>query len=274
MKQKAIVRLLKSSTKVLSRRRVYHLADSLAGLILRRKTERLAADVRELFPDEPESWIQDAVRRQRQHRAWVAVDKYMVTQMSSDEIMALHDPADVDAMRRVADDALAGGKGAILYTMHYGRPMFSPFVFTHLGYPYVGMYAGTGNTGLIKGQADTAATRGAELLEAGDLTSGVQAMRALKENKLLFVFIDGKVTTRPAMVEFFGRRVPLSVGFAQLALRSGAALGCGVTRSADGPLKVRVRVERVRGSGTASTVYSARPGDWNGETATRSEPTP
>jgi lauroyl/myristoyl acyltransferase len=148
-------------------------------------------------------------------------------------------------MRRLADDVLAEGKGGIIYTMHYGRPMFSPFVFTQLGYPYVGLFAGTSNTGLIKGQTDTASERGAELFEAGDLTSGVQLMRALKDNKLLFVFIDGKVAARPAMVDFFGRKVPFSVGFAQLAIRSGAGLACGVTRTADDPLKVRVRHTRV-----------------------------
>jgi len=245
MKQKAIVSLLETSSKVLSRKRVYKLADTVAAFILRRKTDRLSADVRELFPDKPEAWVKDVVLRQRQHRAWVAVDKYMVTKMSSDEVLAMHSEEDIASMRRLADDVLSEGKGAVLYTMHYGRPMFSPFVFTKLGYPYVGLYAGSSNTGLIKGQTDTASDRGAELFEAGDLTSGVQAMRALKENKLLFVFIDGKVASRPAMVDFFGRKVPFSVGFAQLALRSGAALACGVTRTAGSPLEVRVRHQRV-----------------------------
>lgn len=245
MRQKSIASLIRTSSKLLSRKRVYQMADALAGFILQRKTERLSTDVRELFPDQSEAWIKDVVRRQRQHRAWVAVDKYMVTEMSSDEVLGMHSQEDIAAMRRLADEVLAEGKGAILYTMHYGRPMFSPFVFTQLGYPYVGLYAGTSNTGLIKGQTETAANRGAELVEAGDLTSGVQAMRALKDNKLLFVFIDGKVSTRPAMVDFFGRKVPFSVGFAQLALRSGAALACGVTRTADGPLSMRVRHQRV-----------------------------
>jgi lauroyl/myristoyl acyltransferase len=245
MRQKAIVRLLKSTTKVLSRRRVYTFADALGGLILRKKTDRLTADVRDIFPDRPDEWVRDVVRRQRQHRAWVAVDKYMVTQMSSEEVLAMHAAEDIEAMRRLADDVLAEGKGGIIYTMHYGRPMFSPFVFTQLGYPYVGLFAGTSNTGLIKGQTDTASERGAELFEAGDLTSGVQLMRALKDNKLLFVFIDGKVAARPAMVDFFGRKVPFSVGFAQLAIRSGAGLACGVTRTADDPLKMRVRHQRV-----------------------------
>jgi lauroyl/myristoyl acyltransferase len=123
--------------------------------------------------------------------------------------------------------------------------MFSPYVFTKFGYPYVGLFAGTSNTGLIKGQTGTASSRGAELFEAGDLTSGVHLMRALKDNKLLFVFIDGKVAARPTFVEFFGKKVPFSVGFAQLAVRAGARLACGVVRTDGDPLRVRVHLVEV-----------------------------
>ena len=69
-------------------------------------------------------------------------------------------------------------------------------------------------------------------------------MRALKRNKLFFVLVDGRIMQRPTLVEFFGRRVPISLGFALLAQRTGAVLAAGVTYST-GPLGFRPTVTRV-----------------------------
>lgn len=240
MKQALAGKLIEGFVKALPPAKVYSVASALSGLFLRGKTRRLLEDTRTLYPDKPEAWVREAVTRQRHHRAWVAVDKYRITQMTGPQVVAMHEPESVERISRLADEALAIGKGLIVYTLHYGRPSWSPVLFAELGYPYVGLMRGESNTGLQQKHSEASRATGAQLVEAGDLTSGVQALRGLKENKLLFVVIDGRLTQRPTLVDFLGVKVPFSLGFAQLAQRTGARLMAGVTRTGDNPTSLRV----------------------------------
>lgn len=221
-------------------RQAYAIAARFSNLFLRGKTRMLLEDTRSLFPDSSDTWVREAVRRQRHHRAWVAVDKFMLTRLSGEEVLAMHDREQVARLCALADQALAAGNGAVIYTLHYGRPAWSPFLFSHLGYPYGGLMRGDSETGLQQRHSEAARRSGAELVEAGDLAAGVHAFRGLKHNKLLFVLIDGRLTSKPTMVEFLGRRVPLSLGFAQLARRTGAGLLAGVTRTGSDPTKFSI----------------------------------
>ncbi len=240
MKQALAGKLIEGVVKALPPAKVYSVASALSGFFLRGKTRRLLEDTRTLYPDKPEAWVRDAVTRQRHHRAWVAVDKYRITRMTGPQVVAMHEPESVERISRLADEALAIGKGLIVYTLHYGRPSWSPVLFAELGYPYVGLMRGESNTGLQQKHSEASRATGAQLVEAGDLTSGVQALRGLKENKLLFVVIDGRLTQRPTLVDFLGVKVPFSLGFAQLAQRTGARLMAGVTRTGDSPTSLRV----------------------------------
>ena len=240
MRQAIAARLIETLAGTLSPRRTYSAAAALSLLFLRGKTNRLRADMRRLFPDKPDDWVNDAVRRQRHHRAWVAVDKHRLTRMTGAQIVEMHERESVERVSRLADEAFAGGKGVIVYTLHYGRPSWSPVLFAELGYPYVGLLRGESNTGLQQKHSAASRATGAQLVEAGDLTSGVQALRGLKENKAIFVVIDGRLTQRPTMVEFLGVKVPISLGFAQLAQRTGARLLAGVTRTGDDPTQLRI----------------------------------
>lgn len=240
MKQALAGKLIEGVVKALPPAKVYSVASALSGLFLRGKTRRLLEDTRTLYPDKPEAWVREAVTRQRHHRAWVAVDKYRITRMTGPQVVAMHEPESVERISRLADEALAIGKGLIVYTLHYGRPSWSPVLFAELGYPYVGLMRGESNTGLQQKHSDASRATGAQLVEAGDLTSGVQALRGLKENKLLFVVIDGRLTQRPTLVDFLGVKVPFSLGFAQLAQRTGARLMAGVTRTGDSPTSLRI----------------------------------
>lgn len=246
MKQAIAARLIEGLVKSLPPAKVYSAAAAVSGAFLRGKTKRLLEDTRSLYPEKPEAWIRDAVKRQRHHRAWVAVDKYRLTRMTGAQVVAMHEPESVERISRLADEALALGKGLIVYTLHYGRPAWSPVLFAELGYPYVGLMRGESNTGLQQKHSDASRASGARLVEAGDLTSGVQALRGLKENKALFVVIDGRLTQRPTLVDFLGVKVPFSLGFAQLAQRTGAQLLAGVTRTGDNPTTLRIDSQLVQ----------------------------
>jgi KDO2-lipid IV(A) lauroyltransferase len=231
-------------TKTLPPRAAYRVAGELSWVVLRGKTKRLRRDTAELFPDKPVRWVEEAVRDQRRHRAWSALDKVILPRLSGDEVLSHCDPDSIAATRRVCDDALAEGRGGIIYTLHYGRPVLSPLVLAYLGYPYVALRAGTNVSAFDRPLFARLQELGVEVVEATDIASGVQAMRALKRNKLFFVLVDGRITQRPTLVEFFGRRVPISLGFALLAQRTGALLAAGVTYSTDA-LGFRPDVTRV-----------------------------
>jgi lauroyl/myristoyl acyltransferase len=245
VKQLVAKGLLATLPKVLSPRAVYRAAESISGAFLRGKEKRLRADVERMFPDRDAAWVDDVVRRQRVTRAWVALDKTMFPRLGGDELVRLTNPEGVAAARAVCDEALAEGNGAIIYSLHYGRPMLSPFMLSHLGYPYVTIRSGTNTNDLDATALSHAKTVGVELLEASDMAAGVQAMRALKRNKLFFVLVDGGLTQQLTTVDFMGQKLPLALGFAQLARRTGAALIAGVNYS-DEPLKFRMSPRRVR----------------------------
>jgi lauroyl/myristoyl acyltransferase len=223
----------------------YKAAAALSGVVLRGKTKRLRQDVAELFPDKPDDWIDDAVRRQRHHRAWSALDKILLPRMTGDEVVSRCDRDSFASALRVLDEALAEGRGGVIYSLHYGRPVLSPLVLAHKGYPYVALRAGTHESERNDSLYSRLHELGVEVIDAADFASGVQALRALKRNKLFFMLVDGRVTQRPTPVQFFGRRMPISLGFALLAQRSGALLAAGVNYTTD-PLGFRPTLQRVR----------------------------
>lgn len=239
MRQQIAQALIYGLAKTLPPDTVYRLAEPISAAFLRGKEKRLRTDVARVFPDKSADWVDDIVRRQRIHRAWVAIDKVVFPRLTADEIIARTDPASIAAARAVCDAALARGNGGIIYSLHFGRPTLSPIVLANLGYPYVALRAAEAGSTIDTDLRDHVKKAGIEEVNASDLTSGVQAMRALKRNKLFFALIDGQVTERPTMVEFFGQKVPISLGFAMLARRTGAALIAGLTFS-DGPLAFRM----------------------------------
>lgn len=245
MKQQFAGKLIETLVKTLPPRQVYSVAAAISGAFLRGKTKRLLEDTKALFPEKSDDWVRDAVKRQRHHRAWVAVDKYMLTKLEGKDIVKMHAPASVERIRKLADEAFAPGKGVIVYTLHYGRPSWSPVLFAELGYPYIGLMRGSGETGLQEQHAESVRARGAKLLEAGDFASGVYALRGLKENRALFVLIDGRLTQRPTVVDFLGQKVPFSLGFAQLARRTGSRLLAGVTTTGSNPTELHIDGEFV-----------------------------
>lgn len=240
MKQGLAQHLLDRVVRVLPPRQAYGMATTLSGLFLRKKSARLLDDTRALFPDRSDAWVRATVSRQRHHRAWVAVDKYLFPRLTGEQFVAMHAAEDVARLRRLVDDALAAGKGAIVYTLHYGRPASPPLLLPELGYPCLVMVRSVGGEGLRDQHADAVERRGGQFVAADDLSSGVEAMRGLTQNKLLFVLIDGRRTQRSTMVEFLGRRVPFSLGFARLARRTGARLIASATYTGAGPAELRI----------------------------------
>lgn len=245
MKKAVADNILERLVEMLPPRQVYALATAISGAFLRGKAMRLLEDTKTLFPDKPEAWIREVVRQQRNHRAWVAVDKYLFPRLPGAQILAMNDPEAVKGIARLAAGALARGNGAVIYTMHYGRPTMSPMLLAALDYPCMALVRNVGGGGLREKEADVARGRGTQFVEARSSSSGLQLARGLKENKIIFVLVDGGMSPDATRVDFAGRKVPFSLKFERLARRTGAQLIATVIYTDATPTRMRVEARAV-----------------------------
>ena len=245
MKKQVAHALVSFITAVFPPETAYGIADRIAKPFLRGKDRRLREDMRSLFPGESPEWIEDKVHRQRTQRAWIVLDKLIFPKIGAAEIERRTSPESLAELRRVLDAALAEGRGAILYSLHYGRPISLVYLLAHLGYPIIGLRAGRAENETNREGRQLIEAAGVELLDvAGAAASGIKAVRALKDNKIILMLPDGRNAPKLTMVELLGQKVPIALGFAKLARQTGAALIATVIYS-DGPLAFRYSVERV-----------------------------
>ena len=226
------------------RRAAYGLASKLAPVVLRSKGRRLAADTGSVFPDRSREWIADVVRRQQIHRAWVALDKIVLARLSDPEVLGLVDHDDIASARSTIDGALSGGKGCVVLTLHFGRPLLGPRPFPLLGYPCTVIHAGMTRSLFEGGGSGSAMARDVEFIEARDAACALRTVRALARNRLVFVLPDGGIAIRRCNVRFLGRELSIPDAIPRLVQVTGAAAVSGVVLS-EQALRFRVRLEAV-----------------------------
>jgi len=235
-------RFLEFVANAAPRRAAYCLASQLAPVVLRRKGQRLAADTESVFPDRSPGWIADVVRRQQIHRAWVALDKIVLARLSDNELLGLVDDDDIAAARQTIDQARGAGKGCVVLTLHYGRPLLGPRLFPLLGYPCTVIHAGMTRS-LFEGSGKSAGGD-VEFVEAGDAACALRAVRALARNRLVFVLPDGGIALRRCNVRFLGRELSIPDAIPRLVQVTGASALAGVVLS-EQALRFRVRLGAV-----------------------------
>jgi lauroyl/myristoyl acyltransferase len=207
----------------------YTVAARLSGTILRDAWPRLERATRVAFPDHDERWIAGAVRDQIRHRAWVALDKRTLPGLAGDELLGCCDG--LDRMRRELDAALARGRGAIVYSIHYGRPLLVPALLAHFGYPCTRL-------------RPPRASAEPETILVGTDTTKDEMLGALARNRVLSLLVDTPLSRQTAAVEFLGGRLPVAVGLAYIVRESGASLIAVTSRTA-APFRFRIDASRV-----------------------------
>jgi lauroyl/myristoyl acyltransferase len=209
----------------------YRAAALAAPAIMPAKARRLYEATRRLFPERSAVWAARTARRQLAHRAWVAVDKLKLARMSGDDLVDAVEPETVDHVRSVLGELAGEGRGALLYSLHYGRPVVATYLLPRLGFECVAIRRGLG------------AALGAGTLDAGALSGLLTAIRELRRGKVLFVLVDGRLARSASPVELFGRSVPMSLAFLRMARETGAGLVAAAASSV-GPFRFRIDLER------------------------------
>jgi lauroyl/myristoyl acyltransferase len=241
--------VLSVAARALSADAAYSVTGRLSGIVLGGAEERLARATHAAFPDRSEGWAAEVAREQIRHRAWLALDKHTLPGVAGDDLLGRCDG--FAALGAVLDDALAAGRGAVLYSIHYGRPLVMPAVLAHAGYPHTLVRAAR------EGGTDPQVARGVERADVetifvGTEKTGDETASALERNRVLYLLADTPLARQTATADFLGARLPVAVGVAYLARRTGAALVAVTTRST-APFRFRIDTARVAVPGEEAT---------------------
>ncbi len=129
----------------------------------------------------------------------------------------------VDGLENL-DQALARERGVIMLGMHMGNGVAMCTHLATLGYPVAVIYRESGKipTDFFR---DGISSLGLDAIPAVPASVGVRRMlKALKENRILFILMDQATKQGGTPALFLGKRLNMPPGPAELARRTGAAV--------------------------------------------------
>lgn len=130
---------------------------------------------------------------------------------------------EVDGLEHL-DQALARKRGVVMLGMHMGNGVAMATHLANLGYPMAVIYREAGKipTHFFR---DGIRSLGMEAIPAVPASVGVRRMlKALKENRILFILMDQATKQGGVPARFLGKRLSMPPGPAELARRTGAAV--------------------------------------------------
>lgn len=165
------------------------------------------------------------------------IEMFASSRWDGDEIKSRVDFAD----RKILDEALSAGKGAILATGHIGNWELPALLLGSLGYP-LSVVTGEQMNSLLAGSVKRAKEeKGIGVIGPGQ--SYRKLYRILKGGSLVALLLDGDIFEGGVPVELFGREVNLPRGAARLAMSTGApVLGVCCRRISDNRSKMSMEV--------------------------------
>ena len=153
--------------------------------------------------------------------------------------------------RRLLDETLAAGKGAVLATAHIGNWELPALLLGSLGYRLTVVAGEQINSFLSDPVRSAKEDRGIEVI--GPWHPYRRLYRTLKAGGLVALLLDGDIFEGGVKVEFFGREVSLPRGAARLAMSTGApVLGAYCRRISDGVS--RISMETILRPGEAARI--------------------
>ncbi|MBI5509359.1 MAG: lysophospholipid acyltransferase family protein [Deltaproteobacteria bacterium] len=203
---------------------------NLAALVDWRDQRRALANLAIAFPEASRTWRFGVFRRMFVHLAISAVEVIHTERfMTGPHAIAVSDEG-----RRLLDQALAEGHGAVLVGGHIGNWEICGQLIAKAGYPI---------TSIAKPLYDPRLTRlvhvhrsayGHRILWRGDAGVAKEILRLFKHNGVLGLLIDQDTKVQGTFVPFFGKPAYTPTAAASFALRTGAAVLCAWAHRVDG----------------------------------------
>jgi len=194
------------------------------------RSEVAAINLAIAFPDESPEW-----------RSRILVESFARLAESVVDVAAIAGLDDERSRRLVAtenqehlDRALAGGRGAILLTAHFGSFELFQTACAARGIPTSVVHREQDNAGFERILAEGRAGAGVEMLPRGSAARGV--LRALRRGRAVGMPLDQDTPRSEGIfVPFFGRPACTRSAPARIAMKTGAPVVPGfIFRSADG----------------------------------------
>jgi len=195
---------------------------------------QVEAHLRIAFPDRDAAWI-----RRIASDAYAHLGREMVATM-----LASRSPGDVpDTVVLegvdVLEDGLGEGRGVVLVGGHLGNWELGAAALAGCGLPITGVAREQRNPLFDRRIVGVRRGFGMELIDRN--AAPREALRALRENRVVVFIADQDARKAGVFVPFFNRPASTPRGPAVLALRAGARLAFfAPVRAADGGLRVRV----------------------------------
>ncbi|MFH0778873.1 MAG: lysophospholipid acyltransferase family protein [Candidatus Eisenbacteria bacterium] len=194
---------------------------NLTFRVVRLRRHVVLGNLRTVFPE-----------RSERELAVIAENTYRNFAMSLVEYARLPVTTDEQMRRRIRieglenfDGALAGGRGAVLVTGHFGSWELMGASFIGLGYP-VNFLVGEQKNKAVNGlMNDLRRSKGIGIIEMGASMRNV--LKALRANEFVAMLCDQDAGSRGVFVDFLGRPASTPFGPAGFALKTGACIVCG-----------------------------------------------
>jgi lauroyl/myristoyl acyltransferase len=162
--------------------------------------------------------VEQVARQIFRNQALNYFDLFRVAALSEEQIRRLVSIRGVEHI----DEAMKAGKGAILFSAHFGNVDIVVQMFALLKYPVTSVAERLKPERLYRYVASLRGSKGMKLVPIDGFLRPL--FRALRKNELVALAADRNLTQTGQVVPFFGGPCLLNDGHVSLALRTGAKL--------------------------------------------------
>lgn len=201
-----------SAARVLPMRGLLRLLGCLAPHIFRSAARRAQRQLRAVLPE------LDAVKITRRMFVHFAESLWEISRLRRSV------PELDDAARRILNEALAEGKGAVMISGHIGNWELLGQAIAAAGYPIATIAKPSYDPRITQWLEEWRSSRGLQIVWRDERNAGKSILRVLRQNALMGFLIDQNTKTAGEFVPFFGRPAFTPTTPAAIALRTSAPI--------------------------------------------------
>ena len=195
----------------------------LAYALWRRRRLIARANLKLCFPDAAADWVDDVARRSFANFGKAMVDYMRVPRLNRRNVEKYHALVNGKSF----DDGLARGRGALLFTGHFGSWEQTGAAVSLRGYPINFLVGEQHNKYVDALMNKIRAGAGIGIIHMGAAAKGV--FKALKANGMVALLSDQDAGAEGVRVDFFGHEASTPKGPAAFVAKTGAAVCAGFT---------------------------------------------
>ncbi|UCH77556.1 MAG: hypothetical protein JSU81_07400 [Candidatus Coatesbacteria bacterium] len=192
-----------------------------AYAVLRRRRRIALANLRFCFPEAEEGWLRAVARRSFANFGKAMIDWMRVPRLNPGNVEKYHTLVNGASF----DEALARGRGALLFTGHFGSWEQTGAAVCLRGYPINFLVGEQHNVYVYRLMNRLREVAGIGIIQVGVAAKGV--FKVLRANGMVALLSDQDAGEDGVVVSFFGRAASTPKGPAAFVAKTGAAICAG-----------------------------------------------